>query len=194
MTSKPKILVFAGSLRKDSFNKKLAKIAAKDAEAAGGEVTYIDLADYPLPIYSADIEENEGLPANALKLKELFFNNQGFIICSPEYNSSISAALKNVIDWVSRPASPSEAFLAPFNDKVALLLSASVGALGGLRGLVHLRAILQNIFVNVIPGQKSISGAMEAFDATGNLKSSEQKEVIKDLSAKLVEVTRKLKG
>jgi NAD(P)H-dependent FMN reductase len=77
---------------------------------------------------------------------------------------------------------------------VVLILSASVGALGGLRGLVHLRAILQNIFMHVIPGQKSISNAMEAFDAAGNLKSNEQKEAIKDLSAKLVEVTRKLKG
>lgn len=194
MTSNPKILVFAGSLRKDSFNKKLAKIAAKEATAAGGVVTYIDLADYPLPVYSGDIEESEGLPANALKLKELFFNNDGFIICSPEYNSSLSGALKNVIDWVSRPGSPKEVYLSCFTDKVALLLSASVGALGGLRGLVHLRAILQNIYMNVIPGQKSISGASDAFNAEGNLKSSEQREVIKDLSAKLVEVTRKLKG
>lgn len=194
MANKPKILVFAGSLRKDSFNKKLAKIAAKDASDAGADVTYIDLADYPLPVYSGDIEESEGIPANALKLKELFFNNDGFIICSPEYNSSISGALKNAIDWISRPASPKEVYLSCFTDKVALLLSASVGALGGLRGLVHLRAILQNIYMHVIPGQKSISNAMEAFDVEGNLKSNEQREVIKDLSGKLVEVTRKLKG
>ncbi len=194
MSKKPKILVFAGSLRKDSYNKKIAKLAAKDAEGAGAEATYLDLADYPLPIYSADIEEAEGLPANALKLKELFFNHDAFIICSPEYNSSISGALKNAIDWVSRPASSNEVSLRCFNDKVALILSASVGGLGGLRGLVHLRAILENINVLVIPGQKAISNAMEAFDAEGNLKSNAQRDAIKDLCVKLVEVTRKLKG
>ncbi len=191
---KPKILAFAGSLRKDSYNKKLVKIAAHAAEQAGGEVTLIDLNDYPLPVYSGDIEELEGIPANALKLKELFSNSDGFIISSPEYNSSLSGALKNAIDWVSRPASPKEVYLSCFTDKVALIISASVGALGGLRGLVHLRLILQNINVFVIPGQKSISNAMEAFDATGNLKSTEQQEAIKGLGKQLVETTRKLKN
>lgn len=192
MTTQPKILVFAGSLRKDSYNKKLARIAAEDAKKAGAQVTYIDLADYPLPIYCEDLETNEGIPPNALKLKELFFNHDGFIICSPEYNSSISGVLKNTIDWISRPASANEVYLSCFTDKVALLLSASVGALGGLRGLVHLRAILQNIFMHVIPGQKCISKANEAFDDQGQLKSAEQKEVIQDLCTKLVETTRRL--
>src|ERR1700733_11604898 len=108
---KPKILVFAGSLRAGSYNKKLAKIAAKGAEEAGAEVTYIDLKDYPLPVYDQEIEDSQGLPQNALKLKELFMNHNGFIIASPEYNSSIPGALKNVIDWVSRPASKDEVYL-----------------------------------------------------------------------------------
>lgn len=193
MSEKPKILAFAGSLRKESYNKKLAKIAVQGANAAGGEVTYIDLEDYPLPIYSAEIEEKEGLPSNALKLKELFLKNDGFIIASPEYNSSISGALKNAIDWVSRPASPKEVYLSPFADKLALLLSASPGGLGGLRGLVHLRDILQNITMMVIPGQKCISNAAEAFDAQGNLKNGEQQEAVIKLSKKLVEITRKLR-
>jgi NAD(P)H-dependent FMN reductase len=124
MTYKPKILVFAGSLRRDSFNKKLAKIASQAAEKAGAEVTYIDLKDYPLPIYDAEIEEGEGIPENALKLKELFWKHDGFIIASPEYNSSISGVLKNVIDWASRNASADEVYLSCFIDKVALILSA----------------------------------------------------------------------
>lgn len=194
MAYNPKILVFAGSLRKGSYNKKLAKIAMQGAKDAGGEVTYIDLEDYPLPIYCAEIEEKDGLPHNAIKLKELFLKSDGFIISSPEYNSSISGALKNAIDWISRPASSAEVYLSPFIDKVCLLLSASPGALGGLRGLVHLRAILQNIFMHVIPGQKSIPNAGEAFDENGNLKNSEQQEAIKALGKQLVDVTRKLKS
>src|SRR3954469_3729847 len=101
---KPRILAFAGSLRRDSFNKKLVKIAAHGARAAGADVTEIDLKELPLPVYDGDLETAEGLPQNAKKLKELFVAHQGLLIASPEYNSSISAALKNVIDWVSRPA------------------------------------------------------------------------------------------
>lgn len=194
MSHTPKVLVFAGSLRKDSYNKKLAKIAARGAKDAGAEVTYIDLEDYPLPLYSGDIEEKEGLPENALKLKNLFLTHDGLIISSPEYNSSITGPLKNAIDWVSRPASDKEVYLSPFIDKVALIVSASIGGLGGLRGLVHLRSILNNIYTYVIPGQKSISNAADAFDAQGNLKNKEQEKDVLDLAKKLVEATRKLKG
>ncbi len=193
MTYKPKILVFAGSLRQDSYNKKLAKVAMRAAENAGAEVTYIDLNDYPLPIYQAEIEEKDGLPANALKIKELMWKNDGFIIASPEYNSSISGVLKNFIDWASRNASASEVYLSCFIDKVALILSASPGALGGLRGMVHLRSILENINTVVLPGQKAISNAGEAFDAEGNLKNSEQSKSVEDLCKKLVAVVTKLK-
>lgn len=192
MEGKPKILVFAGSLRADSYNKKIAKIAMHGAEKAGAEVTYIDLKDYPLPVYNAEIEESEGLPENALKLKELMLNSDGFIIASPEYNSSISGALKNVIDWVSRPATPDEKYLCCFIDKVALIMSASPGGLGGLRGLVHLRAILENIFTIVLPSQKTIPNAAEAFDEKGNLKSADLRRSIEELGAKLAQATCKL--
>lgn len=193
MAYKPKILAFAGSLRKDSFNKKLVKIAVAGAEAAGADVTLIDLCDYPLPIYNADIEEKEGLPANAIKIKELMWKHDGFIIASPEYNSSISAVLKNTIDWASRNASADEVYLSCFIDKIALIISASPGALGGLRGLVHLRSILENIYTSVIPGQKSISDAANAFDPQGGLKNPEQKKAIEDLGKKLAETIRKMK-
>ncbi len=189
---KPKILVFAGSLRKDSFNKKLAKIAGEVVEEAGADVTYIDLKDYPLPVYDQEIED-QGLPENALKLKDLFMKNDGFIISSPEYNSSISGVLKNVIDWVSRKAHKDEVYLVPFIDKTVLLLSASPGNLGGLRGLVHLRAILSNIFCQVLPQQKCIMLADKAFDSEGNLVDKKQYEDIKQLAQKLVDFTQKIK-
>lgn len=191
MASKPKLLAFAGSLRKDSLNKKLLKVAIKGAEAAGGEVTFIDLKDYPMPIYDGDIEAAEGLPENAKKLKELFFAHQGLLIASPEYNSSISAALKNAIDWVSRPL-PGEGMLACFEGKTAGLLAASPGALGGLRGLVTVRSILGNIRVLVIPDQVAVPKANEAFNNDGTMKDAKVEASVKKVGQVLAEVTAKV--
>src|SRR5262249_55493848 len=148
----PRILAFAGSLRKDSYNKKLVQIAVAAARRAGAEATCIDLRDYPLPIYDGDLEAASGIPDNAQKLKKLFLEHDGLLLSCPEYNSSITAVLKNTIDWVSRPL-PNEANLACFVGKIATLMSASPGALGGLRGLVHVRSILGNINVIVLPEQ-----------------------------------------
>ena len=189
----PKILAFAGSTRKDSFNKKLVKIAIAGAVAAGGEVTYIDLRDYPLPVYDGDLETNEGIPANAQKLKKIFSENQGLLISAPEYNSSISGVLKNTFDWVSR-ANPGEAPLACFDGKVAGLMSASPGALGGLRGLVTVRSILGNIRVLVLPNQVAVPKAIEAFNADGTLKDSKQKASVEKVGTDLVNILMKLQS
>jgi chromate reductase, NAD(P)H dehydrogenase (quinone) len=182
----PKILTFSGSLRAESFNKKLAKQAAAAARKAGAEVTLVELRDLPLPVFDQDLEARDGLPANARRLKELFAANDGLIIASPEYNSSITAALKNAIDWVSRQASPGEASLASFAGKTAAIMSASPGGLGGLRGLVHLRAILGNIQVLVIPDQIAIREAHEAFAADGTLKDTRQQAGVEAVATKLV--------
>lgn len=189
-----RLLAFAGSLRKDSYNKKLVKIAVKGAREAGAEVTLIDLKDYPMPIYDGDIEAAEGLPVNAMKLKELMWEHDGFIIASPEYNSSISAALKNAIDWASRPATPDEKDLSCFVDKFALIMSASVGQLGGLRGLVHLRAIFENIYTFVMPKQKCIPLCSDAFDEEGNLKNPKDQKAVMALGKKFVETFAKFKS
>ncbi len=194
MKSKPKILAFAGSLRKGSFNKILAKIAAKSAEAAGGEVNYINLFDYPVPPYNADDEEKSGLPENAKKLKKLMIAHNGFLISSPEYNSGISGVLKNVIDWVSRPEKEDPVSLVAFRGKVAALMSASPGALGGLRGLVHVRLILGNIYTLVLPKQVTIPKAYEAFDDSGAFKDPKNQDKVDNLTKKLVDVTRKLRN
>ncbi|MDZ8188041.1 MAG: NAD(P)H-dependent oxidoreductase [Nostoc sp. ChiSLP02] len=193
MASTPKILAFAGSTRIDSYNKKLVKIAAAGAKAAGAEVTYLDLRDLPLPLFDEDLEAQEGLPANARTLKDLMISHQGFLIASPEYNSSLTAVLKNAIDWASRP-SPNEAPLAltAFAGKVATIMSASPGGLGGLRGLVHLRSILGNIKVLVLPDQIAISKAYEAFNPDGTLKDPKQQESIEQLGAGLTKILLKL--
>ena len=117
-------------------------MAADAARDAGAEVTLIDLRDLPLPLFDGDLEDKQGLPENAKKLKALLRAHDGLLISSPEYNSSITGVLKNAIDWASRAETDDEPPLVCFRGKVAALLSASPGALGGLRGLVHLRAIL----------------------------------------------------
>jgi len=191
--STPKILAFAGSTREGSFNKKLAKIAAEGAKSAGADVTFIDLRDYPLPLYDQDLEDREGFPENARKLKDLFIESDGFLIASPEYNSSLSGVLKNAIDWVSRPQGD-EPMLFPFRGKAAAIMSASPGGLGGMRGLIHLRSILGNIGMLVLPDQKAISGAGSAFDDSDRLKDPQKQEAIEQLGVKLAQTLSKLKA
>lgn len=193
MVDKPKILAFAGSLRHDSCNKKLVKIAVSGATKAGAEVTYIDLRDYLVPIYDQEIEMSEGIPANAQKFKNLLIANQGFLISSPEYNSSISGVLKNMIDWASRPSTKDEVPLICFKEKVAALMSASPSHLGGLRGLVHLKAILGNIDVIVLPKQQTISNAYEAFTPEGGLINESHQTNVEQLGSMLVKFLNKFK-
>lgn len=183
----PRILAFAGSLRRDSWNKKLARVAADAARAAGGEVTFLDLADLPLPLYDGDHEDARGLPENARRLKTLMKEHQGLLIASPEYNSSISGALKNAIDWASR-AEKNEPALAAYKGKVAGLLAASPGQLGGLRGLVTLRSILGNLQVLVIPEQLAIARANEAFSPDGKLVDTKQQSAVEAIAARVVHV------
>lgn len=193
MAYTPKILAFAGSLRNDSFNKKVLKLAVAGAEEAGAKVTVIDLNDYPLPVLNQDDEDKNGLPENALALKKLMDEHDGLMIASPEYNSSISGNLKNAIDWMSRQASPSEPMLKSFNGKVAVIFSASLGGLGGLRGLVHLRAILNNMNVLVIPQQETLPLASQAFNDQGVLKDEAKKSSFKSLGRILAETLVKLR-
>jgi NAD(P)H-dependent FMN reductase len=189
----PRILAFAGSTRRESFNKKLVPIAAKGARDAGAEVTLIDLKDFPLPLFDQDLEAEQAMPENGKKLKKLFIDHDGLLIASPEYNSSITAVLKNAIDWVSRPA-PGEPPLVAFRGKVATLMSASPGALGGLRGLVHVRSILGNIGVIVLPDQIAVAKAHEAFQPDGSLTDPKQHARIEALGKTVASFLMKLQA
>lgn len=189
--TKPKILAFAGSTRTDSFNKKLVKIAATGAMDGGADVTVIDLRDFAMPLYDGDLEQQQGLPSNAKKLKDLMLSHQGLLISAPEYNSSISGVLKNTIDWVSRPSAGEES-LACFKGKVAGIMSASPGGLGGLRGLVHVRAILENISVLVIPDQIAVGKAHEVFNADGTLKDKKQEDQVKRIGSSVAKLLLKI--
>lgn len=187
----PKILAFAGSARSESLNKRLVRVAAEGAKAAGADVTLVDLDDYPMPVYHGDLEAKEGIPPNARLLKDLFREHHGLLIASPENNASIPAMLKNSLDWVSRPDGGQNG-LVPYQRKVAALLSASPGALGGLRGLVHLRAVLQALGVLVLSEQFALPRAHEAFADAGHLSDPKQSTSLLGVTGRLVEVTRRM--
>ncbi len=129
MTDQPRIVAFAGSARRNSFNLKLVKVAAEGAQAAGADVTVLDMRDFPMPLFDQDLEAAEGSPENARKLRKIILAHDGLLIASPEYNSSITPLLKNAIDWVSR-AGEGEKALAAYEGKVGAVMSASPGRLG----------------------------------------------------------------
>jgi len=189
----PRILVFAGATRTGSYNKMLVKVAAAAAEQAGAKTTYLDLRDLKLPLYDGDLEKADGLPEGAKKLKAMMLEHDGLLISSPEYNSSISAVLKNAIDWASRPAE-GENPLAAFQGKVAGIMAASPGGLGGLRGLVHLRAILENIAVMVVPDQIAIAKAHELFSDDGSLTDESQQKKVAAIAEKVTHTIAKLRA
>jgi len=165
------LLVFAGSTRAQSWNRKLANAAANMATADGAQVTHIELADFDVPIYDADLEAR-GTPGDVMRLKELFHAHPAWLICSPEYNGSYTALLKNTIDWVSSPIKGDPLWAngtKPFIGKVVGLLAASPGAMGGLRSLNHLAPLLINLQCWVAPKQFALPKAHEAFDPDGQL-------------------------
>lgn len=186
-----RVLILPGSARTGSLNTRLAHCAAASVQRAGGSATVVNLRDLALPIYDGDLEAAEGLPAGARALKAQFKAHDALLLCSPENNSSVSALLKNAIDWVSR-ADGGEAGLVPYQGKVALLTAASPGALGGMRGLRHLRDTLEGLGVLVLPQTLAVSGADKAFDAEGRLDEKRQ-ATLDGLAARLVDVASRLK-
>ncbi|MBC8203547.1 MAG: NAD(P)H-dependent oxidoreductase, partial [Planctomycetes bacterium] len=153
--STPKVLAFAGSIRKDSFNKQLAKVAMDCAEELGADVTFVDLHDYQLPLYCGDLHEANGIPENALAFKELMKSHNGFLISSPEYNGSLTGILKNTIDWATMSHGDEER-MACFNGKIAGLMCAAPGV-GGSRGLHHLRMVLSSLGTFVLPKHVNVT-------------------------------------
>lgn len=165
------ILIFAGSTRQDSYNRKLAKVAASIAEQQGAQPSLLELSDYDIPLYNADLEA-QGTPADVIRLKQAMHSHAAWIVCSPEYNGSYPALLKNAIDWASSPVKGDAQWsdgVLPFRNKVVGMASASPGGLGGLRAQSHLAALLLNLECWVAPRSHAVSHAAEAFDAQGHL-------------------------
>lgn len=188
-----RLVVFAGSLRTGSFNRRLARAAAAVAAARGAEVREVNLGDWPLPIYDGDLEAGSGVPEPAVQLKELFADHDGFIVASPEYNGSFSPLLKNVIDWMSRQGTDPAPML-PYRGKVAGLLAASPGRLGGLRGLVDVRRVLSGIGVHVVPAEFALNGAGTAFGADGELLDSAHRQGVARVVDQVIRTAARLRA
>ena len=166
-----KVLVFAGSTRSGSYNRKLAGETAALARERGAEVTHLELGDYEIPMYNADLEA-AGTPADVMKLKKLFYEHPAWLICTPEYNASYPALVKNTLDWLSSPVKSDPVWNDDFRfsrGKVVGVLSASPGALGGLRSQSHLVPLLFNLQCWVAPQVYALGRAGSAFDPQGRL-------------------------
>lgn len=188
-----KLLFLAGSSRKASLNKKLAKAAHDMAEGMSAIPTFIDLADYDMPIYNGDYEDEHGVPDAAKELKKIFMAHDGFFIACPEYNSGYTPLLKNTIDWMTRPMGDDHGGLAAFDGKVGAISAASPGGLGGMRVLVQLRMLLGNIGVHLIPAQAAISNAGDAFHDDNSLKNDDQKKMLHNVVEQFVSTAEKIK-
>lgn len=184
----PSILVFAGSSRIESLSKRLARAAARSVQAAGGEASFIDLADFEMPVYQGDVEAAAGLPPATRRLQALLARHDGLLIVSPEYNGSMPPLLVNVLAWCSRVASDDRegSGLAVFADKPAAIMATSPGALGGLRALFHLRDLLAYLGMVVIPQQFAVARAHEAFAADASLSDPSQRAAVDRVAAALV--------
>ena len=194
MAKKTKILAFAGSLREHSYNKRVVKTAIEGAKSAGGEVTYIDLSQYPMPVYNADDHEKFGFDENALAFQKLLSEHDGFLIASPEYNGSIPGGLKNAIDWASRK-SENFAMGEVFKGKVAAIMTASPGSFGGIRCLAHLRGVFSILLVNVLPSEIAVASVGKMFEGDGEEMTDEKmKKILEDLGASLVDMLKKTHG
>jgi NAD(P)H-dependent FMN reductase len=182
------ILVFSGSSRPGSINHKLAELAARTIDASGGKATLISLADFPLPMVTAD--GFGGAPEAAHKLRGLIDAHAGLFITSPEYNAGYTAELKNALDWatVAKPGAPATGLAG----KVVGLGAASPGALGGYRGLTQLRTVLElGMGALVIPEMASVGNAGSAFAEDGSLADERTASFFQATIARLVKEAAK---
>ena len=185
----PKILVFPGSLRAKSYNVRLAALATKEFTLADAEVTRISLADYPLPLYDADLVEKSGPPFNALKLKQLLAAHHGVFIASPEYNASITPLTKNTIDWISVVRERGEPQLAVFQNRVFAIGGCSPGRSGAMQSCIALRQVLAvGCRALVIGEQVNVPNAADAFDDMDELKDKRLADQLKVVVRKLIDM------
>ena len=178
-----KILIMPGSVRNGSYNVSLAWAANKVLAEMGAETTMISLGDYPLPLVDENLKNEEGVPENAVKLARQFAAHDGLFIASPEYNSSIPPLLKNALDWVS--LAPRD--IKPYSGLTVALGAASNGALGGIRGLYHLRSVLMNVGAQIVTEQAGIARAATAFGDDGLPSDERQRKLLESACRSLLE-------
>jgi chromate reductase len=182
-----RVLVFAASLREDSTNSRLARIAATALDLQGATIDFATMREFDSPSYDQDVEDSEGIPAGAAELRRRLEAADAFVLASPEYNAAMPGMLKNTIDWASRFRPQ------PFNGRHCMLLSASPSMVGGNRGLWSLRVPLEHLGARVYPDMFSLAQAPAQLTADGQLASQEVHErLVTTLSSFLdiVEATR----
>ena len=187
------ILIFAGSTRQESYNRKLAKAAAAIAEQQGAQTTLLELSDFDIPLYNADLEAR-GTPADVIRLKQAMHSHAAWIICSPEYNGSYPALLKNAIDWASSPVKGDALWsdgTLPFRNKVVGMASASPGGMGGLRAQSHLAPLLLNLQCWVAPRSHAVAHAADAFDMQSQLQRSHDQQAMQALVEQVLWAARR---
>ena len=191
-----KILIFAGSTRQQSFNRRLARVAAEMAQSSGAQATLLELGELDIPMYNADLEAR-GTPADVRRLKQLMWEHPAWIICSPEYNGSYTALLKNTIDWASSPVKGNPDWQdggKSFRGKVVGMLSASPGALGGLRSQSHLAPLLINLECWLAPKAFALGQAGSAFDDSGALVQEAHRERVRGVIEQVLWASGRLQG
>jgi NAD(P)H-dependent FMN reductase len=183
-----RLLAFAASLRKESLNRKLIRVAADMARAAGAEVDLADFHEFDMPLFDGDLLQSDGIPAGARELIRRIEAAHGLLISSPEYNYSLPGTLKNTIDWVSR-AKP-----MPLRGKTALLMGASTSQVGAVRGLWQLRIPLEGLGVFVDPDMYNLPWGDKQFDETGSLKEAERAERLQTMIQTYIGAAKRLAG
>ncbi|MDB6145061.1 MAG: NAD(P)H-dependent oxidoreductase [Pseudomonas sp.] len=187
-----KVLAFCGSTRQGSLNQKLLDVAARGAQEAGAQVTFVSLRDYPLPLYDGDLEKEQGVPAHAHALQELFRKHDAVLLASPEHNGGYTALLKNAIDWVSRPTSTGHSGVTLFANKAAAVISASPGPMGGIRGVLATRMVLEKLGAIVIPQSFTLGVAHLAFDEDARCSDANVDREVGAVGAALVKMAVRL--
>jgi len=183
-----KILALCGSARRGSFNQMLLDCCVRGAQDAGAQVAQLNLRELDLPIYDGDLEAEGGAPASVHRFRAHLAENAALLIATPEYNGGYSPLLKNALDWASRPAEADATGLAPFAGKTAALISASPGAMGGLRSQIALQMVLHKMGVSVAPKTFALSFARQAFDEAGRLKDPAVEARVRNVGAGLAEL------
>ncbi len=193
MTAPVKVLAISGSLRRLSYNRQVVGVAAEGARLAGAEVAVADLRDFPMPVYNPDDHDAGGFDPNAMRLQSLMAEHDGFLIASPEYNGSLSAALKNAIDWCSRPGGAVDRGTV-FRHKAAALLTAGPGAFGGLRTLAHMRGVLTSVGAHVIPNEIAVPYVDRIFAEDGSIVDAKTEATLHGVGRALVRMLELLRG
>lgn len=182
-----KVLAFTGSYRKNSYNGRVLNIAVNGVREVGGDVTVLDLNDYPMPAYNHDDVEKKGFDDAAIRFQDVLNGHNAFLIASPEYNGSLPGGFKNAIDWASRANDKYKMSYEVFKGKTAAIMTAAPGQFGGLRCLGDLRGVLTIMGVNVLPNEIAVTFVGQKFDGDGiEMNDEKTKKLLENLGASLV--------